>query len=92
MFHSEIRTFIFDYNTHVFKANEIFRVYMLQKIRVQRFISRGKWEAMVLFGLRFYIPVNSDGHVETVSSANHTFFWASLTKQLISTLCTYFGR
>ena len=37
-----------------------------------------------------YIPVNSYGHVEKVSSPNHTFFWASLTKQLISTKCAYF--
>ena len=27
-----------------------------------------------LVGLRFYIPVNSYGHVEMVSSSNHTFF------------------
>ena len=26
-----------------------------------------------LFGLRFYVPVNSYGHVETVSLSNHTF-------------------
>ena len=32
--------------------------------------------------LRFYILVNSYGHVETVSSPNHTFTWASLTKWL----------
>ena len=31
-----------------------------------------------LFGLRFYIPVNSYGHVETVSSPNHTFFLGKL--------------
>ena len=33
-----------------------------------------------LFGLRFYILVNSYGLVETFSSPNHTFSWASLTK------------
>ena len=38
-----------------------------------------------LFGLKFYIPVHSYGHVETVSSSNHTFSWASLTKRLTST-------
>ena len=38
----------------------------------------------VLFGLMFYVPVNSYGHVETDSSPNHTFSWASLTKQLTS--------
>ena len=36
-----------------------------------------------LFGLVLYIPVNSYGHVGTVSSPNHTFFsWVRLTKQL----------
>ena len=40
-----------------------------------------------LYGLRFY---NSYGHVEMVSSPNHTFCWASLAKPLTSTLCTYF--
>ena len=29
---------------------------------------------MVLFGLILYVSVNSYGHVETVSSPNHTFF------------------
>ena len=28
----------------------------------------------VLFGLRFYIPVNSYGHVDMVSLPNYTFF------------------
>ena len=32
-----------------------------------------------LFGLMFYIPVNSFGHVDTVNPPNHTFSWASLT-------------
>ena len=27
-----------------------------------------------LFGLVLYVPVNSYGHVRTVSSPNHTFF------------------
>ena len=34
--------------------------------------------------------VNSYGHGRTVSSPNHSFSWASLIKQLTSTLCTYF--
>ena len=42
------------------------------------------------FGLMLYIPVNSYGHVRTVSSPNHTFFLASLTMGLSSTSCTYF--
>ena len=37
-----------------------------------------------------YVTVNSYGHVEMVSSPNYTFSWASLTRQLTSTLCTYF--
>ena len=45
---------------------------------------------LFIFDLSFYIPVNSYGHAETVSSPSHTFSWASLTKQLTSTLCTYF--
>ena len=40
------------------------------------------------FGLIFYVPVNSYGHVETVCSPNHTFYWVSLTKRLTSTSCT----
>ena len=42
------------------------------------------------FGLMLYVSVNSYGHVRTVSSPNHTFSWASLTKLLTSTSCTYF--
>ena len=34
----------------------------------------------ILFGLRLYLPVNSYGHVKMVSSPNHTFSWANLTK------------
>ena len=37
-----------------------------------------------------YVPVNSYGHVETISKPNHTFSSrASLIKQLPSTLYTY---
>ena len=39
-----------------------------------------------LFGIRFYLPVSSYGHVETVSSPNHTFSLASLTKQYFCTV------
>ena len=38
----------------------------------------------------FTSQVNIYGHGGTVSSPNHTFSWASLKKQLKSTLCTYF--
>ena len=43
------------------------------------------WVQTVLFGLVVYVPVNSYGHVGTVSSPNLTFL-PSLTKQLTSTL------
>ena len=45
---------------------------------------------LFLFCLRFYVPVSSYGHVEMVSSPNHTFSWASSAKGLTSTSCTYF--
>ena len=38
----------------------------------------------------FTSQVNNYGHGETVSSPNHTFSWASLNKQLVSTSCSYF--
>ena len=38
----------------------------------------------------FKSQVNSYGRGGTVSSPKHTFSWASLTKQLTSTSCTYF--
>ena len=40
----------------------------------------------------FTSQVDSYGHGGTVSSPNHTFSWASLNKQLTSTLCTYTDR
>ena len=46
--------------------------------------------ALFLFVLLFMSQVNSYGHGGRVSSPNHTFSWASLNKQLTSTLCTYF--
>ena len=38
----------------------------------------------------FTSHVNSYGHCGTVSSFNHTFSWAGLSKRLTSNLCTYF--
>ena len=38
----------------------------------------------------FTSHVNSYGHCRTVSSLNHTFSWAGLSKRLTSNLCTYF--
>ena len=37
---------------------------------------------LVWFGLILYVPVNSCGHVETVSSPNHTYFLGKLDKAL----------
>ena len=31
-------------------------------------------------GVRFYVPINSYGHVEMVSSPNHTFFLGKLDR------------
>ena len=39
-------------------------------------MSRLKYNIFWL-GLILYIPVNSYGHVRTLSSPNHTFFWES---------------
>ena len=36
---------------------------------------RNNW---VFFYLRFYVPVNSYGHAEMVSSPNHAFFMGKL--------------
>ena len=38
----------------------------------------------------FTSHVNSYGRCGTVSSLNHTFSWAGLSKRLTSNLCTYF--
>ena len=38
----------------------------------------------------FTSHVNSYGHCGTVSSLNHTFSWAGLSKRLTSNLCTFF--
>ena len=38
----------------------------------------------------FTSHVNSYGHCGTVSSLNHTFSWAGLSKRITSILCTYF--
>ena len=40
-----------------------------------------KYGNLCLFGLMFYVPVYSYGHVEIVSSPNYNFSWAGLTKQ-----------
>ena len=36
------------------------------------------FELFCLFGVRFYVPVNSYGQLEIVSSPNHTFFLGKL--------------
>ena len=42
------------------------------------------------FGLLLLVPVNSYGHVGTVSSPNLTFFLGKLDYALTSNLCAYF--
>ena len=44
----------------------------------------------VCFVASFTSQVNSYGHGGMVSSPNHTFSWASLSKGLTRTSCTYF--
>ena len=46
----------------------------------------GGWDLFVCFTSH----VNSYGHCGMVSSLNHTFSWAGLSKRLTSNLCTYF--
>ena len=59
-----------------------------------KLVSNEYWKVVcfVLFCLFccFTSQVNSYGHGGTASSPNHTFFWASLNKQLTSTSCIYF--
>ena len=45
---------------------------------------------VLLVGLWFKVPFNNYGHVEMVSSLNTLFPGQAWTKQLTSTLCTYF--
>ena len=66
------------------------------KIDVKQF---GSWSGLmfsvgmicilVWLTLLFDVSRNSYGHVGTVSSLNHIFYWTSLNKQLTSTSCTY---
>ena len=42
------------------------------------------------FGLMLNFPVNSYGHIGRSVHLTTLFSWASLTKQLTSTLCKYF--
>ena len=44
-------------------------------------LTNKKFAKWCLFSFRFYVPVNSYGHVETVSSTNHNFSWARLTNR-----------
>ena len=63
-------------------------------ISVVVFLTRKGGPVMYLVILGLFVclvaTVNRYGHGGTVSSPNHTFSWASLNKQLTSTLCTYF--
>ena len=55
--------------------------------RQSKFRYKKRQTDLFLFCMQFNVPVNSNYHVETVSSPNHTFSWA---KPLTSTSCTYF--
>ena len=73
----------------------VFHLYLLNAIivcflGVFFFKKQVNTSLFIIFVLMLNVPVNSYDHVETVSSPNHTFSWASLTKRLTSTLCIYF--
>ena len=53
-------------------------------------VNAGIWILKGSIELCLFDSVNRYGHVKTVSSPNHTFAWASLTKQFTSASCTYF--
>ena len=53
-----------------------FYLYKKKHIRIQRVNT--KISLFALFGLMLIVPVNSYGHVGTVSSLNHTFFLGKL--------------
>ena len=59
--------------------------------QLKSYYCSGKEGVVYLFAwFDVYVPFNSYGHVETASSHNHTFSWASLSIRLTSTSCTYF--
>ena len=67
---AHLRSLIWDCT--VFRDLYVTELQLLSKVQISKPFD-------CLFGLRFYIPVNSYGHVETVSSSNHTFSSVSLT-------------
>ena len=58
----------------IFKLNFYFS-YTTQSLYKALF---GVHRNVCLFDLRFYVPVNSHGHVEMVSPPNHTIFLGKL--------------
>ena len=72
-----------------FYINKISCLYMEQIKLLARSTSIGSFVLFVCFCC-FTSHVNSYGHCGTVSSLNHTFSWAGLSKRLTSNLCTYF--
>ena len=60
-------------------AYRIFILKMLQEVPKYS-------EMRHVVGVRFYVPINSYGHVEMVSLPYHTFSLVSLTEQLTSTV------
>ena len=61
------------------RANEFNRLNMVKvrKIGIEK-KDYCLWMKVALFGLRFYIPVNSYGHVKMVSSPYHNLFLGKL--------------
>ena len=78
---------VLDYRTDVNKIIlVIFMFYTLPQFLSNYVAGFQLWlKSLLLFSLMLYVPVNSYGHVGVVSSPNHTFSWASLTKRLTST-------
>ena len=60
------------------------RIVQSDMITVLFSIQQKSGSVILFVCLMFYV-----NQVQTVSLLNHTFSWASLTKQLTSTLCTY---
>ena len=75
-----------------YKLHNSLPAWWLQIIKISHNITMKMYlnTLFVLFLLQITSQVKSYGHGRTVSSPHHTFSWASLNKQLTSTLCTYF--
>ena len=65
------------------------RSFTQDKVQSPKKVYTLKMEEFICFCF-FTSHVNSYGHCGMVSSLNHTFSWAGLSKRLTSNLCTYF--